>query len=539
MSAPIADHIPTGPEEKRGQPKGLGLLFFAEMWERFSFYGMRGLLVLYLTHSLLTRLPESGRDTVAYGIYAAYGALVYATPFIGGILADRLLGYKRAVILGGLLMACGHIAMAVESEIFLYIALAFLIVGNGFFKPNISSMVGGLYQENDPRRDAGFTIFYMGINLGAFAQLATSYMQDQLGWWAGFGLAAIGMFLGIGVFVWGKKVLGFNGDPPDEERLRRPVLGPLTTEWLVYVGAFVSVGLFAVFVWQHDLMAYVLTPFALFGFLIVLGYAIRSEKVVRERLFVVLVLTLFNILFWAFFEQAGSSISLFTDRNVDRSMFGHFIPTAVFQSVNPAFILLLALPFSAMWLYLERRHLDPPLAVKFALGLFQLGLGFLVLTWAAQFVSVGNRPGEEEGQVIQAALVPLTFLVGGYLLHTTGELCLSPIGLSMVTKLSPKKIVAMVMGLWFLSTSMSHEIAGHIATLTAPEPIKETAPGWLAQRAGILAENAHYPAEVMRSFDQLASYVSVFQIVGFISIGAGVVLLFLAPLIKKWQHGIG
>jgi POT family proton-dependent oligopeptide transporter len=286
-------------------------------------------------------------------------------------------------------------------------------------------------------------------------------------------------------------------------------------------------------------MAYVLTPFALAGFLIVLAYALRSEKVVRERLFVVLVLTLFNVLFWAFFEQAGSSISLFTDRNVDRALFDTFIPTAAFQSVNPMFILLFALPFSFLWLYLERRHMDPPLAVKFSLGLLQLGLGFLVLTWAAKFAFVGHRPGDHEGEVIQAAVVPMIFLFGGYLLHTTGELCLSPIGLSMVTKLSPKKIVAMVMGLWFLSTSLSHEIAGHIATLTAPEPTKETMPGWLAQRAGILAQDAHHPATVMQSFDQLASYTEVFQVVGLIAIGAGVVLLFLSPVIKKWQHGLG
>lgn len=528
-------------DTRRGQPKGLGMLFFAEMWERFSFYGMRGLLVLYLTRTLFARIESSDeRDAVAYGIYAAYGALVYATPFIGGLLADRLLGYKRAVILGGILMACGHLAMAIETELFLYIALAFLIAGNGFFKPNISSMVGGLYEENDPRRDAGFTIFYMGINLGAWLQFIPGYLGERVGWWAGFGLAGIGMMIGIGVFWLGKHKLGVNGDPPSVERLTRPLLGPLSAEWLTYIGAFASVAMFAAFVWQYELMGYVLTPFAILGFLIVLVYAIQSEKIVRDRLFVVLVLTIFNVLFWAFFEQAGSSINLFTDRNVDRTFMGDFIPTSAFQSVNPLFILILALPFSFMWLYLERRHIDPPLPVKFSLGLFQLGAGFLVLAWAASFAWVGTRPGAD-GAAMPAVVVPLAFLLGGYLLHTTGELCLSPIGLSMVTKLSPKKIVAMVMGLWFLSTSMSHHLAGVVATLTAAGGAdgEDRAPGELARAAGLIDGPGNYAPEVLHSFDSLASYTEVFRPIGWIAIASGVLLLALSPIIKKWQHGVG
>ncbi len=545
MSATTAE--PTLQPSETKQPKGLGMLFFAEMWERFSFYGMRGLLVLYLTRALFTRIEDTDeRDAVAFGIYAAYGALVYATPFIGGLLADRVLGYKRAVLLGGVLMACGHLAMAIETEIFLYIALAFLIAGNGFFKPNISSMVGGLYKENDPRRDAGFTIFYMGINLGALLQLIPGALGERVGWWAGFGLAGIGMMLGVAVFVLFKHKLGTNGDPPDMAKLTKAVVGPLSLEWVIYIGSFLSVAVFALFVWQYDLMGYVLTPFALFGFGVVFVYAIRSEKVVRERLFVVLILTFFNVLFWAFFEQAGSSISLFTDRNVDRALpeafaslplVGQFIPTSAFQSVNPLFILIFALPFSFMWLYLERRHIDPPLAVKFVLGLLQLGLGFLVLAWAASSAFVGERE-VSDGVTAQAALVPIWFLLFGYMLHTTGELCLSPIGLSMVTKLSPKKIVAMVMGLWFLSTSMSHHLAGIIATQTSSTPVDGVAPGTVAKAAGILAEDADYPAAVMQSFDQLASYADVFHTVGLIAIGAAAVLLVLSPFIKKWQHGI-
>jgi proton-dependent oligopeptide transporter, POT family len=523
----------------RGQPKGLPMLFFAEMWERFSFYGMRGLLTLYLTKSLFDHIePERARDELAYGIYAAYGALVYATPFFGGMLADRLLGNKRAVLLGGVLMAIGHAVMAIENEIALYIALAFLIAGNGFFKPNISTMVGGMYGDNDPRRDAGFTIFYMGINLGAFLQLVPGFLGEEVGWWAGFGLAGIGMMIGLAVFWRFKGVLGTNGDPPSLERLHRKIAGPLSLEWLVYIGAFAAVGLFAFMVWNHALMGFVIVPLVIAGFLVVFVYAVRSEKAVRERLFVVLILTGFNILFWAFFEQAGSSISLFTDRHVDRQVFGWHIPASVFQSVNPFYIFILALPVSALWTALARRKMDPSLGVKFALGLAQLGLGFLVMAWAVGWAFPGVRPADEGDAMVGAALTPLVFLMMGYLLHTTGELCLSPIGLSMVTKLSPKAITSMVMGLWFLSTSVSHHFGGVIAKAMTPAISKETMPGWLATQAGVLARGADHAPEVLSAFDKLASFVAAFKPIGYTALGAAALLLLLSPILKKWQHGV-
>lgn len=521
------------------QPAVLGILFFAEMWERFSFYGMRALLVWYCATRLFSHMPDP--DATAYGIYGAYGALVYATPFIGGLLADRILGYKRAVMLGAVLMATGHAVMTVENEFCLYLALAFLIVGNGFFKPNISSMVGGLYGENDPRRDRGFTIFYMGINLGAFFQFVPAALGERVSTSIGFGIAGIGMLLGLFVFWRGKSKLGANGEPPDLAKLQRR-FGPLTLEQLIYVKAFASVALFALMVKNYGVMGYVLVPFSTMGFLIVLGYALRAEKVVRERLFVVLVLTLFNIIFWAFFEQAGSSINLFTFRNVDRSVFGWQVPATVFQSVNPALIVFLAPLFTVIWARLNKRGLEPSVPAKFALGLMQLGVGFLVLAVGAYLVSAREVPifiEEESREVVMlAAVVPLFILFFGYLFHTTGELCLSPIGLSMVTKLAPKEIGAMVMGLWFLSTSLSHHFGGIIATLTSRGAGTDIPAGQAALAAGLLDATDGLDPVLIASYDQLASYVTVFQPIGYVSIASGVVLLAIAPVLRKWMHGV-
>jgi POT family proton-dependent oligopeptide transporter len=521
-------------EPKLKQPRALYMLFFAEMWERFSFYGMRALLTLYLVRQLFAEMSATDSDAKAKGIYAAYGALVYATPFVGGILADRLLGYKRAVMLGSVLMALGHFVMAIETEFFLYVALAFLIVGNGFFKPNISSIVGGLYPDrNDPRRDGAFTIFYMGINLGAgVAPLLCGYLGETYGWSYGFGLAGIGMLAGLLVFGFGAKQLGDNGDPPND-KLNHKVAGLSIENW-TYAGAFASVAAFALLVRYFELMSYVLTPFSLLVVGIIFVAAIRDTKIVRERLFVVLILLFFSTLFWAFFEQAGSSLTLFTDTNVER----HGLPASVFQSVNPAFILLLAPVFSALWVGLGRRHKEPSIPVKFALGIAQLGVGFLVLAWSGAFAVDGeiSISGENGSEITQAAaVVPLLFLIGGYLLHTTGELCLSPIGLSMVTKLSPHKITAMVMGGWFLSSAMAHHLAGLIALLTSP-PETGAAAGTLAVETGLLDAVGTRSPELLTSYDNLANYLTVFEQIGYVALGAAVLCFAMAPLLTKWMH---
>ena len=552
-TAPDAASSGNGGEKKRLIPRGLGMLFFAEMWERFSFYGMRGLLTLYLVNVVFTDIGNA--DEVAAHTYGAYGALVYATPFIGGALADRLLGYKRSVMLGAVLMALGHLAMVIENQFFLYVALAFLIAGNGFFKPNISSMVGGLYGENDPRRDAGFTIFYMGINLGAFLQFIPGFLGERVGWWLGFGLAGIGMLVGLIVFYFGQHVLKENGDPPSMERLQKKILGPITNEYLVYILAFVSVAGFAVLIQVHSILDVVLPLFTLTGFGIVLAGAFKAGKVARERLFVVIILTAFNIIFWAFFEQAGSSISLFTDRNVDRMFFGTLMASSSFQSVNPLMILTLAVPSSLGFYWLAKKGIDPPLSVKFGIALGLLGLGFLVMLWGTALAVPGETTLAGSDVPTAAVLVPMWVLILGYALHTVGELFLSPIGLSMITKLSPKHMVSMVMGLWFLSTSMSHHVAGYIAAATGSGGLsKATMPaGANALRVGTLAgdlvdnpdgkglivETAdNLGPALLASYDQLSRYADVFGPIGWFAIGSGVVLVLLTPILKKWQHGI-
>ncbi|MDR1761399.1 MAG: peptide MFS transporter, partial [Bacteroidales bacterium] len=479
------------------QPKSLAFLFFTEMWERFSFYGMRALLTLYLTLQLFRHLQDPEKKTVAFGIFAAYGALVYATPFIGGLIADKFLGYKKAIIWGAILMAVGHFIMTIESEFCLYVALSFLIVGNGFFKPNISSIVGNLYMDNDPRRDSGFTIFYMGVNLGAFfSPLLCGIIGETYGWHWGFGIAGIGMLIGLLVFTCNQKRLDYKeivdftastssttvsnkvhiayaliGAAPIAEKLHKKVFLGLSVEYLIYVLSVASVAVFALLVKNYQFMTYALTPFtiAVVAFLFII--ALRSRRIERHRLFVILILLFFTTLFFAFFEQAGSSLTLFANENVNRNFFTHTIPTSLFQAVNPMFILILATPLTSLWLFLAARKREPNTSFKFALGLLLLSFGFLLLAVAPYLVSeVSLNVGTGDiPLILRIAAVPMVILIISYMLQTIGELCLSPIGLSMVTKLAPPKITAMVMGAWFLSSAMAHHVAGIIANFTNQE----------------------------------------------------------------------
>lgn len=441
------------------QPKQLYMLFFAEMWERFSYYGMRALLILFMLSHF------KWGDSKAYGIYAAYGALVYATPFIGGIMADRILGNRNAVLFGGILMAIGHFLMAgpdffsgTTGEYFFFTALAFLIIGNGFFKPNISSIVGSLYSDGDPRRDAGFTIFYMGVNLGAFlAPLVCGTIGEVFGWSYGFTLAGFGMLVGLVVFGRGRHSLPEASLPPAAAQGKTFLGMPQSTA--VYLITLLCVPLVVYILTLGKLIKLGLVPFALVVLLIIIINSFTTEtKEERERLWVVVIMIFFSTLFWAFFEQAGSSITLFTDRNVSKGV----LPTTIFQSVNPLFILIFGPVFSALWLGLARKGRDLSVPTKFALGIFQLGLGFLVMVLGAKMAS-------EDG------MVGLVWLLLGYLLHTTGELCLSPVGLSMVTKLSPKKIIAMTLGAWYISSSLAHTVGGIVAGYTSTEQYMEAA----------------------------------------------------------------
>jgi len=529
-----------------GHPVGLYTLFFAEMWERFSYYGMRALLVFYMIKGFLGM-----NDGRAYAVYGAYTALVYATPFVGGMLADRLLGARRAVVWGGLLMAAGHATMTVEREWAFYAALALLICGNGFFKPNISAIVGQLYAKEDPRRDGGFTLFYMGINLGAaLAPLVCGYVGETYGWHYGFGLATLGMLTGVAVFVAPVRItqvlilggafgtsgsllflynspyqlavnafvatalaaaaviaviaLGRGGLPAGAGRPPTAASG----RSLAPVGAGVIVALpLAALCVQHSAIAGV--ALAVFGggaLAYLLFEAVRSPRVERDRLFVALVLMFFSMLFWAFFEQAGSSINNFTDRNVDRAIgAAGLIPASTFQAANPVFILLFGLAFTALWAWLAARRAEPSTPVKFALGLFQLGLGFGAL-W------LGAERADASG------MVSASWLLLGYLLHTTGELCVSPVGLSMVTRLSPARIVSTVMGGWFLATAFSQYLAGLIAQLT-----------------GVKSEEG--AAQVVpEPSATLHLYGDVFGQIAISAVVAALVCFALSPLLVRWMH---
>ena len=484
-------------------PRALAYLFFAETWERFSFYGMKALLVLYLTNSFLFS------DKTAYAIYGSYTSLVYATPVLGGLLADRLLGFRKAVLIGGVLMALGHFAMAVQSLQVFYFALGLLICGNGFFKPNISSMVGRLYADGDPRRDSAFTIFYMGINLGGFlSPIACGYLGVKFGWHWGFGLAGIGMLLGLAVFWHGRAHLAGLADPPVRKDTGRALFAGLSAEACVYLGTLLAVAVAWQLVQHNAIVGSLLIVFGVVVLVGLLVYLFRlPEKVARDRLGVALLLTLVSVVFWSFFEQAGTSMSLFTERNVNRWLLGTLISTPQFQSVNALFILLFAPVFSVLWLFLARRKFEPNTPLKFGLGVVQLGLGFVALY-------VGALSARATG------VVPMFWLILAYFLHSTGELCLSPIGLSMITKLSPKGITGIMMGTWFLASSFAQYVASLIAQLTG---VKE---------GGAAASAIPNPR------DTVMVYGSVFGTIGWVALGVGLLVVAISPLIARRMHGV-
>ncbi|RMG45690.1 MAG: peptide MFS transporter [Acidobacteria bacterium] len=485
------------------QPRALYMLFLVEMWERFSYYGMRALLVFYLTKVFLFS------DERAYLVYGSYTALVYASPVLGGLVADRWLGYRKAVTLGALLMAAGHFAMAVESVQVVYLALGLLIAGNGFFKPNMSTIVGKLYEKNDPRRDGGFTIFYMGVNLGAWlAPLVCGIVGETYGWHYGFTLAGIGMVCGLAFFLAGQGMLEGRAEPPDPGALRAPVIPGLDRERAIYAGAVLLALVAWALVQAGRAVGYLLGGTAavvLAG--LVLFMVLRCDRVARHKMTVALVLTGFNVFFWAFFEQAGSSINLFTLRNVDRRLLGYEIPATVFQSVNPAFILLFGPVFASLWVRLGRRGREPSTPMKFALGMLQLGLGFAALYY-------GAWSARDDG------MVALGWLVLGYFLHTTGELCLSPVGLSMITKLSVPGVVGLMMGTWFLSVSFAQYAAGLIATLTG---IEEGAPG---------SNGGLEPAQTVMVYGR------VFGGIALVAIAVGLLMVLLAPVLRRGMHDV-
>lgn len=514
-----------------GHPIGLFFLFFAELWERFSFYGMRALLVLYLTKELFSEVAN-GRE-VAYEIYAAYGALVYFTPAIGGMIADRVIGHKNSIMLGAALMTLGHFTMAFESTTIFYLSLGLLIIGNGFFKPNISSLVGGLYPEGDARREGGFTIFYLGINLGAFlAPLICGYLGETYGWHYGFSAAGIGMFVGLILFGVGRRmgVYGIQGEQP--VAMARHSIAGLNIRYWIYAASLLSVPLFALLVRKSEwevIFGAGLMQCLLFGLLgIVVIYltlvCIKSDKVTRDRLIVIGILTLFITVFWAFFEQAGSSLTLFAEEQV--RLVG--LNASQTNAINPFYIVLLAIPFSIMWNRLELRGKNPGTMVKFGLGIGQLGAGFLVFALSARLMDTAGQ-------------VSMLILLVGYLLITSGELFLSPIGLSKVTELSPVKLVSFMMGVWFLSSSFAHYIAGIIAKLTSGGQDGTTEGA--ATELGLLGRMAEaitgkLPVGASPEISNLFNYTSVFAQIAIVSFVVAAIAIAISPIIKRMMHGI-
>ena len=441
---------------RKVHPRALFALFMVELWERFSYYGMRAILVLYMTSELING-GFAFDDAKAYGIYGAYGALVYLTPIIGGYFADKMMGFRKAIVWGALLMAAGQFTLFLDNEVTFFIGLALLVVGNGFFKPNISSMIGKFYPEGDPRRDGAFTIFYMGINIGAFlTPLTCGAIGEIEGWRWGFLTAGIGMLLGYLIFKWAQsnswyEEYGLVPEGGDDYKM----LG-IGSKLLPYVATLVLIGVSWVLLKNDDVVDIML----LIVGVVILGYLLytstKYEKPQMQRIWVIVILLLFTTVFWTFFELAGSAMNLFTLRNVNRNLGnGTELTTTFFQSINPFFIMVFAPIYSWLWIKLARAKKEPAAPYKFAVGLVLLGLGFLALNLG-------------EGAAV-AGLIPVFFLVALYLLHTLGELALSPVGLSMVTKLAPVQIVASLMGIWFLSSSIAHQAGKHIARFTAVE----------------------------------------------------------------------
>ncbi|MGQ0619233.1 MAG: peptide MFS transporter [Panacagrimonas sp.] len=510
----IAD-VSSRPQEFLGHPKGLYVCFFTEMWERFSFYGMKALLFLYITkYHLFT-------DDDGYDLLGAYGGLVYAMPILGGLLADRYLGMRKAVVFGGVLLVLGHFGMAFEGaaasreggditrdtmalQVF-YLSLALIVMGVGFLKPNISTIVGKLYPENDPRRDSGFTLFYAGINVGAmFSSLICAWLGETYGWRYGFGAAGLGMMLGLVVFLRGQKHLLGYAEPAFPERLleRR---GPLSIERWIYLGALAGV----LVVWQliqrtwtvHGAMHGVAAGFAIW---FVWFLARRCTPIERSRMLSLIALILSCLVFFSLYEQSYGSWVAFSDRLMTKSLLGFEMTAGSLTFLGAFFIVLMSPFFAWLWPWLDRRRLNPSKPMKSALGLAFGGLAFLPLIAAA------NAVGD-------ATLASVWWLVLAYVILEVGEVLLSPIGLSAVTQLSVARVVSLMMGAWFLATAYSEVLAAAFSKLASIEiPDGE-------------------------SIDRLAAaakYADLFELMTWVGLGAGLVALLAVPMIRRGMKGV-
>ena len=509
MSADLAGGRTVAVQDRSffGHPRGLALLFVAEMWERFSYYGMRALLVLYLVNSLHW---DKAR---AASLYGTYTMLVYLTPLIGGYLADRYIGTHRALIIGSVIIASGHFVLAFPGMNAFYAGLGLVIIGTGFFKANVSTMVGQLYEKGDERRDAGFTFFYMGINTGGMlgplvcGALAQS---DHFGWHYGFAAAGVGMVLGLIIYLTQKrKFLGDIGDAPTGAPVRANATdGPHNNDASTLHGAIGAVA-GAVISWLISGSVLGVVVGATIGAslaITVLGS--RGEE--RNRVIALFIVSFFVVFFWAAFEQAGSSMSLFADKFTDLSAGAFTIPSTWFQSINSLMIIVFAPVFAAMWIALGKRRAEPSTPLKMSIGLALIGLGFF-------FLAVGG------GRADAGIKVSPLWLIGAYLMHSWGELCLSPVGLSYVTRMAPIKFASLLMGVWFLANAAANKVAGFLAGYTplpgeAPTALQSGLGGYIQQLSGTNK-----------------GFFTIFVVT---SLSASVVMLVCVPLLKRLTRSV-
>lgn len=502
----------------RQHPTGVFVCFATEVWERFSYYGMRALLVFFLTQHFLFG------DSKSYLIYGAYVALAFMTPVLGGAIADRYLGSRKSVTLGAVLLVMGHFGMAIEGppatealvggvltvqrDTFylqaFYLSLALIITGVGFLKNSISTVVGALYARGDPRRDAGFTIFYMGINIGAgVAPVLCGWLGQTYGWRYGFGLAGVGMLAGLVVFLRGQRHLLGHAEPPNAAYLREKVLFGLSRETLIYIGALLPVLAIWWIIQHQEVVASLLAGVGVLTGSVILYFAFaRCTRAERDQLLVCAVLIVFTVAFWAIYEQLGSSLNLFADRMVNRRVFGYEIPASMLQALPSLFVIPLAPLFGGLWIWLDKRGREPSTPVKFSMAIGLLSVAFFLFALA-------TRIGHATGQIA------LAWCVAAFLLFAMGELLLAPVAMSMVTKLAPKRIVGLMMGSFLLAYSGASFIAGLLARLTSAQTVH----GAVVDRGA--------------AFDR---YASVYLALGITALGVALLLLLLSPWLRRGMH---
>ncbi len=476
-------------------PKQLWYLFLSEMWERFAFYGMRGMLTIFMVEQL--KLTEKDANLK----YGAIQAVIYTMAFVGGLFADKILGFRKSIFWGGLLMIAGSFTLAFSPQHLYYIGISFTIVGTGFFKPNISTMVGNLYKNDDPRRDAGFGLFYSGINIGA---LLGGYLcinvANHYSWNAAFSLAGIGMAIGLGIFIFTKRTLGPIGFSPLANKVSLSKIR--IYDLMVYAGSLLVIPFILLLVSNTaytDIFMYIVGPAA---FIYIIYEMFSFNAIERQKLIAALIFILFSVFFWAFFEQAGGSLSLFARYNLRHEVLGmNMDPNEINNAANSLFVILFSPLFGLLWLWMGKKKLEPNTVIKFGLGFLFLAIAFYVFYYTRFFADA-------------AGFTSLNVFTLAYLVITVGELCLSPIGLSLMTKLAPQKLHGMMMGMWFLASAYGQYAAGILGAGMATVDDKATLT------------------------DKLMAYTDGYKHLAIYALVAGVALIILSPLIRKLMHDV-